>query len=410
MKVDTLGEGSLISVAKTSMSSKIIGVESDHFAKLAVQACQHVKSKTNKVSVSSIQIAMAHGKSALESKFFPGYVLRTARVSQQMPLRIDNPKIAMVDFNLNKFRLAMGTQISVEDPKNLEKLRQRECDILKERIGSIIAAGANVIITTKALDDIAAKYLVEAGCIGLRRVDKSDMRRIARATGGNVITTLANEDGSEGFSAEDLGEAIAIYEESVGDFDHIFIETSKKSKGNVCSIILRGASEVMTDEIERSLHDSICVLKRTLESGLMVPGGGACEAALFNFLTQYANSIATKEQIPIMEFAEALLVIPRVLSTNAAQDTAELLSKLTTIHKAVQANPEDEKYKGKEIEFTGLDLANGKIRNCKRDGVLEPLDGKIKAIRFATEAAITILRIDDMIKLMPEPEQQPQRR
>lgn len=409
ISVESLGEDALVSVAKTSMSSKIIGAESDLFAQLAVKAIRHVASEKNKVSVSSIQVMQAHGKSALESAFFDGYVLRTSRVSQQMPLRITGAKIAMVDFNLNKFRLAMGTQISVEDPKNLERIRQRECDILKERVASIIAAGANVVITTKGLDDIAAKYMVEAGIIGIRRVEKSDLRRIARATGGSVVTTLASEDGTEGFDPKDLGEAISVYEEAVGDFDHIFIQTARQSKGNVCSIILRGASEIMTEEIERSLHDSLCVLKRTLESGQMVAGGGACEAALSIFLTRYAEGMASKEQIPVMEFAEALLVIPRVLSTNAAQDTHDLLSKLTSIHKSVQANPEDEKYKGKEIEFTGLDLTNGKIRNCKKDGVLEPLDGKIKAIKFATEAAITILRIDDMIKLMPEQEAQPQR-
>lgn len=324
-------------------------------------------------------------------------------------MRAENAKIALVDFNLNKFRLAMGTQINVEDPKNLEKVRQRECDILKERVASIIAAGANVIMTTKALDDIAAKYLVEAGIIGIRRVDKSDLRRIARSTGGTVITTLAQDDGTECFNAEDLGEAECVYEEAIGDFDHIFVKTKKQDKGSVCSIILRGASEVMTDEIDRSLHDSLCVLKRTLESGKMVAGGGACEAALSIYLTQFASGMASKEQIPIMEFADALLVIPRVLSTNAAQDTAELISKLTTIHRMVQANPDDEKYNGKGIEYTGLDLTKGIIRNCKKDGVLEPLDGKVKAIKFATEAAITILRIDDMIKLMPEQEEQPRR-
>lgn len=134
-----------------------------------------------------------------------------------MPLKIDKPKIALVDFNLNKFRLAMGTSIKVDDPKNLEKLRQRECDILKERVQSIINAGANVILTTKALDDIAAKYMVENNVIGLRRVEKSDIRRIAKATGARVVTTLAQSDGSEKFDPEDLGTCDAVYEEAIGD-------------------------------------------------------------------------------------------------------------------------------------------------------------------------------------------------
>lgn len=327
-----------------------------------------------------------------------------------MPLKIDKPKIALVDFNLNKFRLAMGTSIKVDDPKNLEKLRQRECDILKERVQSIIDAGANVILTTKALDDIAAKYMVENNVIGLRRVEKSDIRRIAKATGARVVTTLAQSDGSEKFDPEDLGTCDSVYEEAIGDQDHVFIKISKKEEKNVCSIILRGANDFMTEEIERSLHDSLCVLKRTLESGRVVAGGGACEVALSVFLNNFGSQLASKEQIPIIEFAEALLVIPKVLACNAAQDAAELISKLTTLHAALQDDPENEKFAGKDIQHTGLDLINGKIRNNLKEGVLEPLVSKIKSIKFATEAAITILRIDDMIKLMPEREEQPGRR
>lgn len=327
-----------------------------------------------------------------------------------MPLKLDKPKIALVDFNLNKFRLAMGTSIKIDDPKNLQKIRQRECDILKERVKSIIDAGANVILTTKALDDIASKYMVENGIMGLRRVEKRDMRRIAKATGARVVTTLAQADGTERFDPEDLGTCEQVYEEAIGDQDHIFLKIPRKDAKNVCSIILRGANDFMTEEIERSLHDSLCVLKRTLESGRVCAGGGACEVSLSVFLNKFGSNLASKEQIPVMEFAESLLVIPKVLALNAAQDAAELISKLTTIHTAVQEDPENEKFAGKGIHFTGLDLINGKIRNNLKEGVLEPLISKVKSIRFATEAAITILRIDDMIKLMPDKEEQPRRR
>ena len=203
--VSELGESALINVAKTSMSSKIIGAESEVFSKLVVDAANYVKSADGKVTVKNVQIIKSHGSSAHESTMFEGFVLRNYRVSQQMPMRIEKPKIACIDFNLNKFRLGMGTSVLVEDPKNLEKIRQREIDILKERVQSIIEAGATLILTTGALDDIAAKYMVDKGVIGIRRVDKSDMRRISRATGATMVTTLARNDGTEAFEKEFLG-------------------------------------------------------------------------------------------------------------------------------------------------------------------------------------------------------------
>ena len=243
------------------------------------------------------------------------------RVSQQMPTKITGAKIACLDMNLNKFRMQMGVMISVSDPKNLEKIRQRECDILKERCEKIIKAGANVVLTTKGVDDIAAKYFVEAGVLALRRVDKNDLRRIAKSTGGKIfwkcdvlsiysiatiLTTFADpekEGGEEKFDSSFVGEAQEVYEETVGDNDFIFIQGFKHT--NAVTILLRGANEFMLDEIERyffflytkfdyfirSVHDSLCVVKRCIESGYVVAGGGAVEIALNIYLEDFARSL-----------------------------------------------------------------------------------------------------------------------
>lgn len=233
----------------------------------------------------------------------------------------------------------------------------------------------------------------------MRRVDKSDLRRIAKSTGATVLTTFANPEGEEAFDASWLGTAESVYEEPVGDWDYCFIEGS--SKASACTILVRGANELMIDEVERSIHDSLCVVKRCLESGYVVAGGGSVEAALSIYLEDFARSLGNKEQIAVAQFAEALTIIPKVLSLNAAQDASELLSKLRVAHNTVQTN-KDPKFEN--LKYCGLDLLNGKVRNNLQAGVLEPLNSKIKAFKFATEAAITILRIDDMIKLAPKQE------
>lgn len=166
-----------------------------------------------------------------------------------MPTLIHNARIACLDINLNKFRMAMGVQILVDDPANLEKIRRKEMDVLKDRLELILKAGANVILTTKGIDDLASKYMVEAKCMGLRRVSKDHLRRIAKCSGATVVTTLANEDGTESFDASQLGEAKEVYEEAIGDNDFVFFKGLKSE--HAASIIIRGANELMCDEIER---------------------------------------------------------------------------------------------------------------------------------------------------------------
>jgi len=209
ISVETLGEEALANCAKTSMSSKIINADPKFFANLVVDAIKTIRQDSilgPKYPIKSINILKAHGQSSTESQLIKGYALQTVKAHQQMPTVVKNAKIAFLDFNLNKFRLQMGIQVLVDDPKNLEKIRQKECDILKQRVEKILAAGANVILTKMGIDDLANKYLVEAGCIGLRRIDKGDIARIAKLTGGTVISTMATPEGEEVFDPSYLGE------------------------------------------------------------------------------------------------------------------------------------------------------------------------------------------------------------
>jgi len=367
----------------------------------AVTAVRRQDPVTGKVRfpITAINILKSHGKSSLESKLVDGFALNCTRGSQAMPKVVTGAKIALLDFNLQKHRLQLGVQVLVSDPAKLEAIRKREADITKEKIEKIIAAGANVVLTTKGIDDLCMKYLVEGGVMGVRRIKKDDLKRIAVATGGTLLPNLGDLEGEESFEASYLGEAAEVAEEPVGDGELIFIRGCKTSRAT--SIVLRGANEFYLDEMHRSLHDSLCVVKRVLESKSLVVGGGGVEAALNIHLDGFATTLGSKEQLAIKEFAEALMIIPRTLAVNAAQDATDLVAKLCAYHYAGQSNPDKEHYK-----YYGLDLIKGAVINNKDAGVVEPAMSKVKSLRFATEAAISILRIDDHIKINPPQQQQ----
>lgn len=383
------------------MSSKIIGSESEFFAELAVTAALKVKTEKDgkvKCPISNIHILKSHGQSALNSELVDGFALNCSRASPAMPTKLTNVKVACLDFNLQKHKLQMGVQIVVTDTKQVEDIRQREMDITKEKIMKIIEAGAKVILTTKGIDDLCLKYFIEAGAIAVRRVKKEDLKRIAKATGGEVVVTMADMEGNEAFDASALGECASVSEERVGDGELLYFRGCKG--GSACTVVLRGANEFMLDEMDRSLHDSLCVIKRMMESNSLVAGGGAVEVALSIYLEGLATSMSGREQLAVAQFAEALLVIPRVLTINAAHDATELVAKLRALHNTSQV------VEGKEaLKYSGLDLTNGVVRDNLNAGVVEPAISKIKSLRFATEAAISVLRIDDFIKLNPPREQ-----
>ena len=404
--VEELDRENIIQAAKTSMSSKLIGSEADYFAEMCVDAALLIKvtDSTGKVTfpIKAVNVLKANGKSTKESRLINGYALNCTRASEGMPRKVMNPKIACLDFNLHKTRMHLGISIVCEDPEKLEAIRREELDITKRRIEKIIKAGANVIFTTGGIDDMVMKQFIEVGAMAVRRCKKTDLKRIAKATGATLSASLATLEGDEQFEASLLGSAEEVVQERIADEELILIKGPKAR--TAASIILRGSNDVMLDEMERSLHDALCVVRRVLESKKIVVGGGAVEAALNVFLENFATSLASREQLAVAEYANALLVIPKILATNAAKDATQLVAKLRAFHNRSQQDKQLE-----HLKWAGLDLEAGDLIDNKEAGVFEPLISKVKSLKFATEAAITILRIDDLIKLDKiDPKQQGQ--
>merc|ERR1711904_733527 len=404
VNAESLGRECLMSTCRTTIASKLLSTDADFWANMVVEAVMNMKTVnpfTDEVTypVKGIGILKKQGKGSKESVLLDGFGINCVRASQQMPKKLENVKIALLDYNLKKYRLAFGVQVVVTDPVELEKIRDREAKITKDRIQLVIDSGANVILTSKGIDDYSLKFLVEAGVFGVRRCLKADLKRIAKASGGKLVESLATLEGDEAFDADCLGFADEVSQERVADDEMIYIKGTKVRPSN--TIVLRGPSSYYLDEAHRTITDCLNAVKRVLESGSVVAGGGSVEAALSIFLENFATTLGTREQLAVAEFSQALLVIPKTLAANAAQDSIELCAKLCAIHHTSQTDPSK-----RNLQYRGLDLVAGKIPDNLSHGVIEPAMSKIKQLQFATEAAVTILRIDDSVKLNPEQPQQ----
>ena len=390
---ETLDREVLVKVAKTSMNSKILNAYSDFFANMVVDACLAVKTAEGKCPTNRVNIVKSLGKSFPESTIITaGVALNATRTTEAFPRKIENPKIAVLDFGLQRTRLPMGIQFRLHDASKLEAIQQEEVNNALRHVEAIIKAGANVIVTSKTIDEACLKPLIKAGCIGIRHVSDAEIAHLARSTGATVVKQLINEEGGESFDPAWLGSAALIEEVPVGDNKMTVFRGCAKE--NSASIVLRGPNTYTLEEANRSLRDALFAVKRVIESKHIVAGGGAVEAALSVYLSQIAKNYEGKEQVAMLKFAEALLVIPKILANNAALDAIDLIAKLRSAHYEAQQN-------GDKC-FASLDLVNGVVRDGMKDGVIEPGLSKVKSIQFATEAAITILRIDDLIKVTPE--------
>ena len=397
--VDAKNRPLLQQIARTSFSSKVISqLNLDLFTSIVVDsvlAVERINEFDGSVSYNrkSIGILKLQGMSLGDSSLVRGCVLQAMRTSQDMPLRVSSARIALLDFDLRAVKLRLGISATLTDPSKVESMQKREMDITRERVCKIIAAGANVLLTTGGMDDAIQKLLVEAGVIGARRISKNDMLRIAQATGAKVQTTLCDLEGDESFEPECLGHAESVSEQRIAEDSCLVI---KGCEGRAATILLRGVSSLLIEEAERALNDALFSVTRSLEAGSIVGGGGAVETFLSTYLENFSRSIDKREQLAIDAFAQALLVIPKQLVINSGHDASALISKLKVMHAQ----------NGKGCESIGLDLEKGDIHDVVAAGVVEPKNSKIKSIQFATEAAITILRIDDFVKLNPPPDQQ----
>ncbi|KAI5189315.1 T-complex protein 1 subunit alpha [Nematocida sp. AWRm77] len=387
-KLKNLAHGDLVKICESTISSKVLRVSTKIFSKIMIDAIQTVKrtgaDKSVQYAIEEINVLKKQGKSMDESVFVAGYAINCLPSSKLIHRKIVRARLACLDMDLQSTKAGLSVKITTETPDTLERIREKETEQAVEKVRKLIKAGANVIMTTMGISDVCNKVLLEGNVMGIRRCKREDLERIAASTGTHVYSSFEEVDGTE-FTPV-LGVADSVSVETFGE-DQCTVVSHGKGTGS--SIILRGPNEQVLDEMERSVHDGLCALKRTLESRSVVVGGGAFETALSVFVSTLALSFRTNEQIAIQKFGEALLSIPKTLLVNAALNANDLLAQLLSEHE-------------KQKWDTGLDLDKGTIRNNLKEGIIEPLDTKIKALRAATEAAISILRIDEVIVLAEE--------
>jgi thermosome len=366
-------------VAKVSVASKLLSEYKDYIADLTVDAVLQVAEKTPegyRVDIDDIKVEKKAGESLIDTKLIKGIVLDKEVVHPGMPKRIENAKIALLNCPLEIEKTEMDAKINIETPEQMDAFLKEEERMLQEMVEKIVKAGANVVICQKGIDDMAQHFLAKKGILAVRRAKESDMEKLAKATGGRIITNL------DDLTSKDLGFAEVVEERKVADDKMTFIEGCKNPKA--VTILVRGGAERIVNEAERAIHDALCVARDVIVDPRVVGGGGAPEAEVARRLRQYAEKLAGKEQLAVLAFAEALDSIPMTLAENAGLDPIDMITELRARHD-----------KG-EI-WTGIDCFSGKVADMTKNDVYEPLVVKTQVVKSASEAATMILRIDDVI-------------
>ena len=367
-------------VALTALSGKSNVVSSEPFVKLTVEAVKQVTEEADgklKADIDLIKIVKKHGKSLDETELIRGMVIDKEVASSQMPKVVEGAKIALLNEKLEIEKTEFDAKINIESPEQMKLFLDEEERMLKEMANSISKAGANVVFCEKGIDDMALHFLAKAGVLAVKSVSSSDMEKLARATGGRILASVKD------LSADVLGKAKKVEEVKIGDDKLIYIRDCKNPKA--VTIVIRGASNHVIDEAERSLHDGLCVVRNAIEDGKIVAGGGSPEAEVAKNLRAFAAKVGGREQLAVQAFAEAIEAIPLTLAENSGLDPIDIIVALRAKHE----EPNSQTF--------GIDVNTGKIKDMRQLIVLEPLRVKLQAIKSATEAANMILKIDDLI-------------
>ena len=383
--VDLKDTETLRKVAITAMRGKSLGSATEHFAKLAVQAVNQIIEKRGEsfvADIDNIQLVKKEGKSLMDTELVNGVIIDKEVVHPGMPKRMQKARIALLDTAMEIEKTEFSAEIKISNPQQMQSFLDEETKLMKDMVDKVAESGANVVLCQKGIDEVAQSFMAKQGILAARRIKKSDIEKLSRATGGRIVTNL------EDLRASDLGNAGLVEERKIGDDKMIFIEDAKDPKS--VSILIRAGLERMVDEAERSLKDALSVVIDVVKKNKIVAGGGAVETELAKRIRDYATKIGGREQLAVEAFADAMEAIPRTLSENAGLDQVDILVALRAAHEA----------KGL---WSGINVYTGEITDMMKEGVLEPVKVKEHAIGSAVEVASMILRIDDVIAAAKPP-------
>jgi len=376
---------SLIKIAKTSMQSKLVSEDSAPLSKLVVDSILKIAEKDGdkySIDLDNLKVEKKAGGSIDDTSLINGIVLDKEIVHSGMPTKVEEAKIALVNAALEVEKTEMSAEIRISDPTQMQQFLEEENKKLKSMVDKVHSIGANVLICQKGIDDIAQHYLSKHGILSVRRVKESDMTKLAKATGGRISTNL------DDISTNDLGSAETVHQKKVESDKWVFIEGCKNPRS--VTVLIRGGSQRVVDEVDRSLHDALMVVKDVVEKPSIVAGGGSPEAYLSTELNEWAGSYDGREQLAMKQYAEALETIPLTIAENAGMDPIDTII-------ALRANQSSGK------QTMGINAKEGKIGNMFSLDIVEPLAVKEQIIKSATEAACMILRIDDVIAVSGRP-------
>ncbi len=378
-KISINDDETLKKIAKTALGSKSASMSKDLLADISLKAVKKIVEEVDGklvADLNNIQVIKKQGGSIDDTQIIEGVIVDKEKAHPDMPDIVKNAKIALLNAALEIKKPEIDTNIQIRDPTMIHSFLEEEEKMLKDMVDKIASTGANVVFSQKGIDDMAQHFLAKKGIYAARRVKKSDMEKLEKATGAKIVMNL------EDLSSNDLGYADKVEEVKIGE-DHLTFVTECRNPKAV-SILVRGGTEHVVDEIERSLQDALHVVAKAIEDGKVVPGAGAAATELSLSLKDYAATVGGREQLAIEKFADALEIVPRTLAENAGLDPIDMLIELRKYHK-----------EGKRDY--GVDVISGKVYDMWKEGVIEPIRVGTQAIDSATEAAIMILRIDDVI-------------